>query len=132
MDKISKEIAQAEVESWLDYKKISAKKRESQKDQIESLVDALVEGTLSMNDDKTIVHQLKFEIGEEIKISKLEYKPRLKMSAIHLHLSSVKSSDADGRVCAYISALTGLPKDILKAMDSEDYSISQSIALFFI
>lgn len=131
MEKVSREVATEEVNSWLDYKKISDKKRIAQKDQIDSLVDAVCDGTLTLKADKTFVQELKFTEGENA-ILKLEFKPRLKMSVIHSHLQGVKSSDADGRIGAYIAALTNMPKSVIGTMDTEDFGVAQSIALFFL
>lgn len=130
---VSREIAQQEIDKWLDFKKVSPKKRETNKDSIEALVDAIIEGTLVLKDEtKVLVHTLRFPTEGEDPIKVLEYKPRLKMDAVHAHLNSVKSSDADGRVAAYIAALTTKSKTVVKAMDTEDYSIAQSIAIFFL
>lgn len=132
MEKVTREIAITEVESWLDYKKISEKKREVYKDNIDTLVDAVVEGFLTLQDDKSFVQTLRFDTGGERPIKELTYKPRLKMSTIHSHLQGVKSTDADLRVCAYMAALTGNPKAVIQALDTEDYSIGQAIAIFFL
>ena len=129
---VSREVAQSEIDKWLDHKKISAKKREQQKDSIDSLVDAVVEGTLVLKEDFTLVHTLKFPTDGESPIKTLEYKPRLKMDIVHAHLQNVKSTDADGRVAAYVAALTTKSKTIVKALDTEDYSVAQSIAVFFL
>lgn len=132
MDVISRDIGQQEIEKWLDYKKISHKKREIQKDHIDSLVDAICDGSISLKDDFTIVHNLKFPTDGELPVKTLEYKPRLKMETIHMHLQGVKSQDADGRLCAHVAALTSKPKDLVRKLDTEDYTIAQSIAIFFL
>jgi hypothetical protein len=77
-----------------------------------------------------LVQILKFPISDEI--DKLVFKPRIKVNTIQVHLQGVKSSDADGRVTAYIAALTSKPKEVIKSMDTEDYSIGKSIAYFFL
>lgn len=130
--KITKEIAVTELESWLDYKKISPAKRETQKDQINGLADAMVDGILSLNEDKSLSLVLRFPIGEKTPVAKIDFKPRLKMKTITDHLQGVKATDFDGRVVAYISALTNQTKTIIGDMDTEDFGLAQSIALFFI
>lgn len=133
MEKVSREVAEQEVYAWLDYKKVSTKKRESYKEHTDTLVDAIVDGYLSLNkDDMSFEHTLKFPTEGEMLLTKLTYKPRLKVQTVHLHLQNVKSNDADGRLCAYIAALTSKPKELVKHLDSEDYSIGQSIAIFFL
>lgn len=132
MNKVGREVAEKEIIGWLDCKRVSDKKREDQKENINSLISAVCEGSLTVKDDNTLVHELLFPIGSEAKIAKLEYKPRIHMGVIHKHLEGIKPSDADGRICAYIAALTSNPKDVVRLLDTEDYSIAQSIAIFFL
>ena len=132
MGVISKEIALQEVEKWLDYKKISESKKEARTESIDALVEAISDGYLVLNDDFSFVQTLKFPTENEMSFKQLTYKPRLKISTIHSHLQGVKASDGDSRICAYVAALTSLPKDLIKALDTEDYSIAQGIAIFFL
>jgi hypothetical protein len=132
MGAITREIAEQEINQWLDCKKINERKRESYKDHIDNLIDSVCDGCLSLGDGNVLIHELKFPIEGEASIVKLEYKPRLKVETIQNHLQGVKPSDPDGRVCAYAAALTSKPKNIIKAMDTEDYSIAQSIVVFFL
>jgi len=85
-------------------------------------------------DDESHVYtqKLLFPIGEEKKFDELTFKPRLDIETIQNALQGVKSTDADGRILAYISALTGFSKSVIKKMDSEDYGVAQSIAIFFL
>lgn len=130
--KVFRDQALKEINEWLEFKKIGDKKREDASEQIEVLVNAIVEGVLTITDEKKIVHALKFPLDGELLISKLEYKPRLRVADIHTHMNGVKGSDADGRVRAYVTALTSQPQNIIKALDTEDYSIAQSVAVFFL
>ncbi len=132
-NKISKEQAIIEVDSWLDYKKVSEKKRESQKDSVEALVEAVMDGSLTLDSGtKEFTHTLKFPTDGEKPCRELVYKPRLRVSSTHAHLQGVKANDADGRILAYVAALTSKPKDLIKALDTEDYSVAQSVAVFFL
>ena len=132
MGVISKEIALQEVEKWLDYKKITPNKREVYKDNIESLANSIADGTLVLNDDLSLTHNLIFEIGSETKTSILKYKPRINVGNVYSHMNGVKATDIDGRLHAYICALTGSPKLLVQQLDTEDISIAQNIAVFFI
>jgi len=120
-NKLTRELAILEVESWLNFKQIGDRKRE-----------AIMEGTLSLKEDKTFVHTLKFDTGGEIPVKVLEYSPRLKVSVVKTCLQGVAASDADGRICAYVAALTSKATGIINALDTEDYSLAQSIAVFFL
>lgn len=129
---VSKEIALKDVISWLDYKKVPASKREAYKDNIESLVNAVSEGTLVLNDDKSFTHHLIFPFGKEVTIDKLVYKPRIRVGDVYAHMNGIKTTDVDGRVHAYVCTLTGQPKEIVKQLDTEDIAVAQNIAIFFI
>lgn len=133
MDKVSRDVATQEIESWLDYKKVNSRKRESYQEQIDTLIDGVCDGALTLNPDThALTHHLKFPLEAEVTTTSLDYAPRIKMKAVHQNMQGTKAGDADGRVCAYIATLTGKPKDVIKAMDTEDYSIAQAVAIFFL
>lgn len=136
MAKIPLQTAQAEVDKWLDFKKVKDQKRENNKEQIELIVDAMCEGTLEL-DDKTLVftHHLSFPLGssdKEATITKLTYKPRLMVRDINAKMKGVKSGDSDGRIVGYIAALTDQPSGIITSLDTEDNSLAQQIVAFFL
>ncbi len=132
MLKIAREVAEKEIIEWLDFKKVGAAKRETYKDNIDALIDAVAEGVLTKEKaTNKLTYTLRFEVGEEKKVNSLTFEPRLLISKIHEVMKGEKSTDADARVLAYISALTGCAKGIIKKLDTEDYSIPQAIALFF-
>lgn len=135
MSKIPFEKAQEEVDGWLDLKQVDEKKRDSYKDSIETLVNGVMAGLLTIDDKGFITHKLKFPTEgdkESTGVTDLKYKPRLKMSSVHAALQGTKPGDAHGMVLAYVSALTGQPKNLIKDLDTEDYSIGQAIAIFFV
>lgn len=136
MEKITRENATNEVNAWLDYKNVSQRKREENQDSIEDLIDFLVDGTLSINDNTNeITHNLKVPLtgaeGQTLE-SELVYKARMTVKDLNVHLKGVKANDADGRVMAYICALTGQSRNILNLMDTVDYSIAGSLVVFYI
>jgi hypothetical protein len=47
-------------------------------------------------------------------------------------MQGVKASDGDGRVCAYVAALSSQPKEVIKHLDTEDYAIATAVAVFFL
>ncbi len=137
--KITLEKASEEVESWLDYKKISAQKRKSFEEQIEILQEAICEGSLVLQkggedeaDSFKFVQTLKFPFGKDVTISELTYRSRIGVATVHLHLKDVKSTDADGRLLAHVAALTSQNRELLKKMDTADYTTASAIAMFFI
>lgn len=132
MSKIARDKAQAEIESWLEYKKVGDKKREVGKDYIDLLIDSLAEGDIILKEDKSIEHMLKFPLEGEETVSKLVYKPRIKVQTIQAHMNGVKASDGDGRILATIAAISSSPKAIIQKLDTEDYGIATGVAYFFL
>lgn len=128
-DIIPQEIAQTEIDSWLDFKKISDKKRESLKGNIESLVSGIMDGTLALDPETFVLTQkLNFPIGT---INELKYKARLKMDAVQSRLSNVRPGDMYGTSFGWIAALTDQPVSIIKQIDNEDYTLADHLSFFF-
>lgn len=133
MIRVSREVANRELESWLDFKKIFPNSREANADSIDLIEEMISEGVLSIDEEtKEITHNLLFEIGEETTINKLVYKARINDKMLNPYLKGVKSNDADGRLTAYIAALTSQHRGVISSMDSQDKKISMSIAVFFL
>lgn len=127
---VSIEKATQEVEGWLDKKKVYPSVRESQKDSIDLLIEAIMQGDLTL-DEKSgeFVHKLQFPLPE---LTELRYKARLNDKMLRPHLQGVKASDADGRFLALAAALTSQPKAVLEGLDSSDKKIMMSIGVFFL
>ena len=124
--------ATAEIDKWLDHKRINEKKREDQKSTIDSLIDAVRFGMLTVDEDFNLVQKLYFPIGNNQEVEELKYKPRIGVGTVHRHLKGLKADDADGRLAAYVAALTNSTKAQIAALDTEDYGVGQSIAIFFL
>ena len=130
---ISLDVAQAEIDKWLDHKRVNTKKREANQSTIESLVMAVQAGRLTFNDEsKKLVQTLDFPLGKNNDVKTLEYHSRIGVGTIHKHLKGLNSNDADGRLLSYVSALTSQSKALIGNMDTEDYSVGQSISIFFL
>lgn len=135
MTKISNEVAIKEVQKWLDAKRVSESKRSSMSDSIDALVGAVEEGNLVVSDDGTeLVQILNYPIGTENPLKELKYKLRVSVDDLHKRMigSQIKSTDIDGRLRAYASALTGQSYVNIGNMDSSDYSITTTIVNFFL
>lgn len=132
--KVSLEVAQSEVSNWLDNKKISEAKREEQQPTIDRLVNSVMSGQLEINvATNELTQNLDYPIGkDEIKLEKLKYKARLTQGEVRKGLKNVSASDGFGIIHAYICALTGEQSMMLDKLDTSDYSLSQSIAGFFL
>jgi hypothetical protein len=132
MAKVASEVAREEIEKWLDYKKVSEKKRESLADHVDTLIETIVDGYLVLNDDFSLTLKLKFPIESEVNTTELNFKPRIKVSTVYQHMQGVKTGDTDGRLFANVAALCSKPKELIKALETEDYSICQAVAVFFL
>ncbi len=130
MEKVSREKATGEINGWLDKKKVYDSTREAQKDSIDLLIEAMMEGDLVL-DEKTnqFTHNLLFPLDE---IKQMTYKARLNDKMLRPHLQGVKSNDAEGRLSAFTAALTSQPKAIIESLDSADKKIMMAIAVFFL
>ena len=134
MSKVALEVAQAEVNKWLDYKKVSQEKRETYQNYISALVSGVQEGILSIDEENVITQKLIWPIKHQEgkgALESLSFRPRITVGAIHNHMNGVKADDADGRIKAYICALTNTPKALINALDTDDYGIPQAVAVFF-
>lgn len=135
MDKplIQREVAEADVTAWLDHKKMSSKRREEKKEAIESLIAYVEDGTVIIDKDKgyTLIQNLAFPIGEQVKIEKLEWKPYGNVGKFQIHMKNVESADFTGNAIARACAQTNQSKTIINALDSEDETVLKVIAVFF-
>ncbi len=128
-DKVERGVATAEVERWLDHKKVGKKKRETYKDQIETLIDAVAEGSLVLTEGFEWVQELKFAIGNA---EKLTYKPRVDLEQIEKSQQNSTSSNSTAIIRAYISVLTSQTKQVIGKLDTEDYTVGSAITIFFL
>jgi len=131
-EQISYELAQAEVEKWLSKNRIKSSKRKASEPVIESLIEAVMYGQLVFDENLIITQNLDFPLGEDGSLKSLTYKERITKKEVDDKLSAMKNKDGSASITAYVAALTLQPVAIIDKLDTRDYSISQSIAVFFI
>jgi hypothetical protein len=132
-EKVSPELAAEEINKWLDAKRISPRKRsqDGYAQAIDTLMDAIIYGTVSIKEDRTIVHELHVPLEGFFDV--LEYKARITVLDVQKKTDpNAKSTDGQARVTATISALTGKSNGEVKKLDTEDNSIAQAVAIFFL
>lgn len=132
---IVEETAIQDFERWLDYKKVKNKKRADNKEQEEVIVDAIMDGSLIVEKDCYIEFKLDFPLENEKNeptFESFKFKPRIKVFELNSKLKGVKSSDVDGRIVAYIAAVTGQNAGIIKKLDTQDYNICQAVIMYFL
>lgn len=138
---VSRNVAIQNVTAWLDFKGVLNSTRTSQDDIINSLYELVEEGVLEIDsgdeDDRgtfEITHNLRVPLENEgsVTLEKLIYQPRLRTGEPDAYMKGVKSGDGEGKVTAYICALTKQPRGIMKKLDTIDTAIAQNIVIFFI
>lgn len=135
MTVIPKETAEKEINSWLDYKRIKAPKREENQKIIDALVSDIQNGYLEFDEESMeFTYKLQFPLNAEggNGIDRLTFVPRLTGADLEPYLKNAKAGDSDGRLRAYICALTKQPTAIIKKLDTCDMETCTNIALFFI
>jgi hypothetical protein len=125
---VSIEVAQADMERWLDGTKVMPSKRVAAKVDIEMMTEAIQDGLLVVNEDLTITHKLLYPLEA---ISELNYKSRLSVEEPKSRLQQFKSDDVHGMIHAYVATLTKQPLAVIGKLDRKDYRISTAIAGFF-
>lgn len=122
-----------EINEWLDYKKVRPKKRETNEDSIEELVDAIECGDLIFDKDtKELKLQLAVPLGTNEQIKELTFKARISVGEVHPYLKKIKTGDGDGRLLAYVKALTNETDILIESMDTGDQSLATCIVVFFL
>lgn len=131
-EKITREIAEQEVNKWLDHKGVSARKREKNKAQVETITDAIVDGLLTMDEKFNLIQQLRIVPEGENPPKELRHRPRITVKDINEASKGVGEENANMIVVGYASVITGKAKGIILALDSSDYEIISAIVIFFI
>ena len=132
---VNRDVAEKDVERWLDYKRIGITKRENMKDNVDILIDAVQDGQLVVNDDHTLKQLLVWppENDEgEAHVTELTFIPRIHFSQIQPKLKGIKPGDTEGRLLGYAAALSNQPAGVLRKLDTVDLAITQAIAVFFL
>lgn len=131
---INEETAKQEIERWLDMKRVKKSTRETHKHSIKSMIEAVSDGTLVVNEDGTLVQTLDFPLTSEngnVDLDKLTFQLRLQHGVVKAANKGTNPSDVDERLMSYVFALTGVPKSKLNKLESTDMSFAMMIAGFF-
>lgn len=135
MKKVTNEVAAQDFERWLSFKHISDRKREENSQYGAQITEAIQDGVIEVTED----HELKYTLPEPIKdddggviCKELFFKPRIRVEKLNDKLKAYKPTDADGRVLAHISALTGESAGIIGKMYSDDYKLCEAIVMYFL
>lgn len=129
--KIDIETAKADVNRWLDLKKIPNAQRSKNQKSFDHLVMAVMHDGISIDKDGVITHKLNYPIENKEGVSvcdSFKYKVRLTADEIQACI------EAGGDNKIYGAALTSnnaVPSDYFGKIDTTDLNILTSIVVFF-
>ncbi len=130
---ISEEIAENDLNNWLERNSIPEEKRDSYSDSFNIIKKAIMSGAVIINEDATLTLKLNTPIGANGFISELKFNARVNRKMVLPHLSGVKSGDQELRMLAYMAASTGTKtKALLSELMPEDQMIADNITVFFV
>ena len=125
---MTKEMAIEEFNGWIEKKKIRPsllEKKDTTKEARESILDALVEGILTISEEGIITQKLNFPVGQT---EELNYS--LRMTASEMDAMN-RFKDENGKSRAMIGKLTKTMTAIIDKLDTTDLALSQTIASFY-
>lgn len=126
-EKMTQEVAQAEFEKWAyETKRLRSAALEKHANDCQNFVDALCDGTLSIEEDGSVTQKLAFEVAGR---NQLKYKPRLTVAEMGSALD-YKGGDS-GKTRKMVSIMTGEIVGVLDKMDSTDWALATSITAFY-
>lgn len=134
MDPISKEVAEADINRWLDELETDDDTRKANQTFTDVLVKAVCKGYLTVTEKNELVQKIKYPAeGADSPVTELKYKNRLNVNAVYKYTKAMDATDADGRVHAHVAALTGYPLGVVRGLEMRhDFKIAQAIVVFFL
>ena len=126
--KMPADQAEAEVNALLDKKNIFPKRREALQQAVDSVVEAMQYGFVTINEDGTITQNMITPVDS---VSVITYKARIAPEVMNRQIASLKIDNATTRNVAYIKAYTGLLENVINKLETTDRNTAESIALFF-
>lgn len=125
------EMADLEIRNYLKARRVKSRKIESDADTFESLVEAMMDGDITVEGD-VLKLKLSTPLGEGAKaIKELTFKPRVNLKAVKTHLSKYKAGDVEGRFLSYTTAATNVPTAALEHLDTTDWTLVIQIVGFY-
>ena len=134
MKLISKDTAAQEFNKWATQKRLSERVINDLEGAQAIILAAFEEGTLVLIEDFTLTQKLIWPTGEDGNgVAELIYKFRMTVGQRSAAAKGIKPTDAEGRLAAYVAALTDQPRGVINKLDGgDDYSLASSIANYFL
>lgn len=131
---VSKEIAEKDLNAWLDFQDVADDVREIMKSYINIILRGMQSGKVVI-DTKTmdLTQKLKNPFGKEYQITKLKFKSTgLSIDDVERNKESIPAEFQNRDELAHIAVATGEPFSVLKQMSTKDLNTSIAIIFFFI
>ena len=132
---IAQEIAEKDVQRWMDFKNLKPRKREERQAEIETIIESICDGDLILDKEFNFIQTLRNPVvdneGKSI-LKEFKFKPRLLLEDVEPFLMNVKSTNMIGMLAAYTSALTGVGAGLTKKIDTDENKTTQAIVMFFL
>lgn len=130
---ISEDQARLEIEGWLEFRKVSENQRKANEDSEQTLIEAIMDGSLLVETNNSLTYSLAWPLDDGAGVKSLTFKPRMttgdKMNAV----KGVAAKDGDGRLVAYIAALTDQPQGVIKKLEAgRDSNVAMAIVSYFL
>ncbi len=133
MAKVTQEVAQSEINNWLDKRRVFQSQKEQNKASIDLLADAIVEGCLTYDPPSgKLTQKFLFPLGDGGVTKEIVWGLRLNQRMQNPHMKGVDIQDIEGRFAAMTAALTDSSKSLYMEMDAADSRIAKAILVFFL
>lgn len=134
---VAYDVAVTEVENWLKSRNLPERKIASDEVRplIEKIADAISFGDVVIQEDGSVLQKLVEPITSkdgDVVLKELVFKPRLKYGDVRKSMQGMKTTDADGRMMAYLAASTGQPSAYFDKLEVSDFGVSTAIISFFL
>lgn len=140
---ISRDVAEKELESWFDYRKVRPDLRDKpnsitgEDTSKEAMINGIMYKQLSFdNKEGNLIQTLSFPVTKkdsgDIVLDKLIFKPRLTRLDVLNAGKGLKPNDFDGKQASYLSAATDIGIGTLNKMDESDRGLSDIITGYFL
>lgn len=121
-------VAEKEVSQLLDSKNILPKRREALQPAVETVIEAVTYGLVTIDGDGRITQQLTEKIGE---IERIVYVPHVAPEVISKQLKGLKVYNQVNITAVYWKAYTGMMESTLDKLHPTDKAIAESLTFFF-
>lgn len=129
--KVTEQQAKAEVLNWLKKLNLSGRKRRERAQFINTLLDAIIEGDLSINKDDGTFHQKLRVPSKATKTLDYSFRLNVKEFSDICKSNEVSPTDTESRINAAVAVMTGKLISEIESLSQDDLDVAASIALFF-